>query len=464
MQQPFATLALASLWPLLSFAASQGQEATGWRNDGSGLYPDAAPPLTWHAEPGDDTDNDRSIVWKTRLSGASHATPLVAGGKVFMMCEPAELVALDADSGEVVWRRAHTWADVFPAEQADKIAKQHALAEKVRKQIDDLHQRLNDLRKIAEDAGRKLEPERSKPLEEQIHKLDEQRCKLHEYPPPNEGGAGNATATPVAGGEQLFAVYGNGIVACYDLAGERRWIRFVESGLGEFAHAASPLLVDGKLIVQLRDLVALDTKNGDELWRAKVPKRWGTPALGRIGEAALIVTPSGCIVRASDGEVLAKELFDVQTISPLVHDGVIYAGEQGSFAAWQLPDDADGEVEKLWDVETDQPRLLGSPLVHEGLLYTISEQGILVVRDAETGDELYTKRLRADGGQAFASPAAAGGRIYIGDFGGELWVIEAGDEYRELAKNKSHGLHGSPAFAGDRIYVRGRDHLYCIGE
>ena len=56
----------------------------------------------------------------------------------------------------------------------------------------------------------------------------------------------------------VAAVFGNGVVAVYDLEGKRAWARFVESTQVGFGHAASPLLLDGKVIVHLRDLVALD--------------------------------------------------------------------------------------------------------------------------------------------------------------------------------------------------------------
>ena len=61
-----------------------------------------------------------------------------------------------------------------------------------------------------------------------------------------------------------------------DLEGKRLWAKFVEAPRIGFGHAASPLLIDGKLIIHLKDLVALDIATGKELWTH--PPDPGAPA------------------------------------------------------------------------------------------------------------------------------------------------------------------------------------------
>src|SRR5439155_11879863 len=81
-------------------------------------------------------------------------------------------------------------------------------------------------------------------------------------------GSGNTAATPASDGKHVAMVLGNGVVAVHDLEGKRLWAKFVDSPQVGFGHAASPLLLDGKVIVHIKDLVALDVATGKEAWRA----------------------------------------------------------------------------------------------------------------------------------------------------------------------------------------------------
>ena len=45
-----------------------------------------------------------------------------------------------------------------------------------------------------------------------------------------------------------------------------------------------------------------------------------------------------------------------------------------------------------------------------------------------------------------------------------MFIFEAADEYKEVGKSVlGEACHASPAFADGRIYIRGVEHLYCIG-
>jgi hypothetical protein len=47
---------------------------------------------------------------------------------------------------------------------------------------------------------------------------------------------------------------------------------------------------------------------------------------------------------------------------------------------------------------------------------------------------------------------------------GETVVLQAGREYKELARNKLEEFRSSLVFEGKRVYIRTAKHLYCIGE
>ena len=63
----------------------------------------------------------------------------------------------------------------------------------------------------------------------------------------------------------------------------------------------------------------------------------------------------------------------------------------------------------------------------------------------------------------YASPVAAGGRVYITGRHGTTVVLEAGDTYKTLAVNHlDDAFDASAAVAGSELYLRGRKFLYCL--
>jgi outer membrane protein assembly factor BamB len=99
------------------------------------------------------------------------------------------------------------------------------------------------------------------------------------------------------------------VTACYDLDGNRKWIRADTLPSVEHGFSSSPILVDGKIIVFMRDLFAFDAKTGNQVWRIQVVAHegqnpggyfHGTPTRAQVGGVPLIVLGNGTIVRAAD--------------------------------------------------------------------------------------------------------------------------------------------------------------------
>ena len=188
---------------------------------------------------------------------------------------------------------------------------------------------------------------------------------------------------------------------------------FIDGARGD--HAASPLLVDGKLIVHLRDLVALDAQGGEVVWRVKSDERHGSPVAARVGNDSVLVTANGDVVRLSDGEIIVKSQFRLGHNSPIVEDDVVYALEDGATKALQLPRAVRSETKLAvqWESSSTRANQLASPICHDGLLYAVAERGILDVTDAKTGRRVYRKRLDVDGGRVDASLCLAGGFLFV---------------------------------------------------
>jgi outer membrane protein assembly factor BamB len=102
-----------------------------------------------------------------------------------------------------------------------------------------------------------------------------------------------------------------------------------------------------------------------------------------------------------------------------------------------------------------------SLLLHAGLLYMISDQGIATCVEAATGKVVWSERLD---GEFSASPVLAGGHIYCCNQIGKTFVLAPGRTFTVVAENRlDSGFMASPAVVGANLYVRTKTHLYGLG-
>jgi len=438
---------------LLSGVPALADAPVGWRTDGTGRYPQANPPTEWSAE--------NNVVWKTALPGRSHSGPVVLGERVFVAAEPDVLLCLNAESGKIEWQKQVTMVDVFGAEKAAKIEADLKLAKELDRKSRELRREIGKLKKSA------APKEKVEALQNKSRELREKVSELRKYSGNRRGSNGNTTATPACDGKHVFAVFGNGVVAAFSPDGKGLWFKHVDAANIGFGHSASPVLVDGKLVVHYTDMVALDVNDGKELWRAKVPARHGSPIVAAAGKERIIVSPSGAVVNAADGTVLAEKLFRLGHCSPIIHENSIYAMSQGKVVAIELPKspETNAEWKVRWEGAGMRQRRFASPVVHDGLLYGVTEKGILDVIDLATGKPVYRKRLDfGRRGRVYPSPTSAGKYVYLSADNGTTIVLQPGRQYQEVARNTLEPFSGAPVFVGSRMYVRGRKHMYCVGK
>ena len=114
-----------------------------------------------------------------------------------------------------------------------------------------------------------------------------------------------------------------------------------------------------------------------------------------------------------------------------------------------------------------QPRVSGytpSAIVHAGKAYLVHDTGILKVLDAKIGQA----HLQGPGGRRRADllGIAGGVRAHVFYFlteEGVSFVLDTGDEYKEVAKNDLGEMAlASPAIAGNALYIRTQSKLYKI--
>jgi hypothetical protein len=433
-------------------AVCQAAAAGGWRGDGSGSFAAALPTTRWSAE--------RNVVWKAELPQRSNASPVIAGERIFVCAEPATILCLARENGAIVWQAAHPYASFLSEEAREKSSQAAPELKKLTRRDRDLGRQIKQLKgKIADEAERKR---KEAALKEERQKLRRRIAELKKHVPPRTHGTnGHATPTPACDGRHVVVVFGTGVAACHDVAGEKKWARIIGRPTHGHGHSTSPVITGGKAIIKIADTVALDVATGDELWSVPGKQVFGSVVHARVGGKDLIVTAEGQVIDADDGRVLAKGLHKLAYCSPIVHDGVAYFIEHGGKAV-RLP--AGGaEAEVLWKTQPRKERYYASPLHHDGLIYAVTRYGVLSVIDATDGTVVHSRKLKLQGkAQCYASVTFAGGHVLVGADNGQTLVLRPGREAEQVGANPLEPYRSSPVFDGRRMYVRARRHLYCI--
>jgi len=439
-------LGSALLSSLLLISAS-AKDPIGWRTDGNGLYKNVTPPTRW-AE-------DKNVLWKTKLPGRSQGSPILVGERIFVVADPAELICVNAADGAILWRRSNALEDLYGADKAKEITAEYVRLRAEKRNLEREHSQA------------KGDVDKQKEIKQRLDAANQNlRDLMKRSPTPPtfaDGETTNSAATPCSDGKHIYAVFGNGIVCAYTLEGERRWIKFLEVPTIGFGHGSSPALADGKLLVHFNDLFGVEAATGEIAWRAPLSARHASPMVTLVGETRVAISPGGAVVRVGDGKVLLKDgSLSSSECSPVLHDGVLYAIPGGARAMRLVAADGDRiKLEKLWEKKTAGGRRTPSPVLYDGLLYGMTTNGILEVLDAATGELVYQQRLEI--GDVYSSATAAGEYLYLSSTKGTTIVLAPGREYREVARNKLEGFGSSPVFSGSRMFVRTRQHLYCIG-
>ena len=259
--------------------------------------------------------------------------------------------------------------------------------------------------------------------------------------------------------------------------------------------ASSPIIYKNMLILHLEGtdvqyIAALDKSTGKTIWKTDRPKEL-YDKLKPIGKKAyitpIVINVKGRDILISNGSaaciaydiLTGKEIWrfiqgEDSTISmPITEDGVVYfytgfvtpsEGEQYSELV-AIDPSGTGDITSTkyvkWRFKEPVLQLL-TPVIKNGLIYTINTKNQLTCMEAETGSPVYTRRMTS---KYNSSPVYAGRNIYFTSVAGETTVLREGRKLDIAARNKIDGeVYATPAITGNMILIRTADNLYCIGN
>jgi outer membrane protein assembly factor BamB len=305
-----------------------------------------------------------------------------------------------------------------------------------------------------------------------------------------------ASSTPATDGRIVVAWFGSQGVFAYDVNGRFLW----KADLGrlnlgaydiptyEWGTASSPIIWNNLVILQCDTqddsfLLALDADTGKQVWkteRDELPS-WGTPTVAMTSTGPELVTNASNYIRGYDPRT-GNELWrlgrssKITAPTPLFADDkfviasgrgperpifVVKAGARGDLT---LPADKTASDAVVWS-RTGRGSYMPTPLVYDGILYVLANNGVLDAYELRTGEEIYRQRLPLVGSGFSASPVAADGKLYLSNEDGEILVIAAGRKYAHLATNSmGELLMATPALSEGVMYVRSAQSLFAVGR
>jgi len=457
MKPRFLSVSVAVL--LLAPAVHAADSAAGqqfwpqWRGPlTTGVAPLADPPWEW--------SETKNVKWKVKLPGFGTSTPIIWGDRVFILtavpggkkveAKPSETPTATPESPNPGDRRGRAGGGFGRSEKPTEAYQFTVLC-----------------------------------LDRKTGKALWQKVAREEVP--HEGhhkDHGFASASPATDGKHLVAYFGSRGLYCFDFDGNLKW----EKDFGDmqtknsFGEGSSPALF-GNTVVVVWDhdgddfIVALDKTTGKELWRTPRDDDtgWSTPLVIENGGKPQVVVNATRKMRSYDlatGEQVWECAGQTANAipSPVATADTVYltSGFRGS-ALFALRFDRTGDLTGTdairWSYNKNTP-YVPSPLLVDDLLYLVTGNNpILSCFDAKSGKPHFEgERLEGVFG-IYASPVAAKDRVYVVGREGACLVLKQGPKLEILATNElDDKTDASLALAGNELFVRGHQNLYCIAE
>ena len=277
-----------------------------------------------------------------------------------------------------------------------------------------------------------------------------------------------AAGSPLAAGDLLFTVTGNG----------------VDEG---HVNVPSPFAPS---------FIALNKNTGKLAWEDATPGEsilhgsWSNPAYGVIRGRPQVVVPGGDGLIYSFDPRTGKKLwwFDANPkdsvwalggrgtrnnviSTPVIWEDRVYIGVgqdpehgEGPGNLWAIDATGEGNVTGtavVWHRGGEEfNRTISTVAIHDGLLYAADLSGYLYCLDARTGKHHWTYNAYA---AVWGSPFVADGKVYLGDEDGDIAILRAGKKMELIREiNMGNAIYTTPAAGNGVLYVASRTNLFAI--
>lgn len=402
---------VAAVLVALSFSNIRGEDWLQFRGpNGTCFVAEANIPI--------DFSDSKGIAWKVEMPGKGPSSPIVIGNKVIVTCssganqDQLAVVCVDATSGQVLWQQQF-WA------------------------------------------------------------TGNRRC--HPL-------SANAAPTPTSDGEFIYAFFSSNDLACLDLDGNLIWYRGLSfdypKARNDAGMSSSPVVARGVVVVQVESqgksfAAALDTKTGQTRWMVERPAdaSWSSPLLIPGGP-----NRPDMVLLQSKGKTSLLSLLDGKTISEIEGQCGLISSSTLSGDRLYIPLDGttaydvdpSGQLKKVWN----SPRLRASTsslVVGGDQILTMERNGVLNAFDAKSGERQWQSRI-ADGDQIqggfWATPIRIGDHFYFFAQNGQSRVAKIKPDGVDVVHSYDFAetILGSPAIAGDAMFLRGDKHLWKIAN
>jgi len=453
-----------------------------------------------------DPKTTRSVRWTARLGSITYASPVIAGGKVFIgtnngaprddrhQGDRGVLLCLDEKTGRFLWQLVVPkyvkvrWADWHytgiswsPSVVGDRL---YVMTHRGEVLCLDVNGLADGNAGPYTDEGAHMVARGRKPLKPRATDAD----IVWVYDMTAEVGVvpHNATNCSIlVRGDLLYVCTSNGV---------------------SWRHSDVPNPAAPSLIVLNRKtgkLVARDNANiGPRIFHGQ----WSSPAFGRVGgkglvffgggdgvcyafEAATRTTPSksallttawsfACDTKgrlnpaARAGQSPADPNGPSTIIAmPVFHGGRVYVVAGGdpwhgkrSGGLYCIKADGAGDISasgRLWSY-TDLGQSCSTPAVADGLVYTASYDGRVHCLDAVTGKGQW---VHDTGGRITGSPLLADGKLYVATDRRALHVLAAGKVAKSLGTVRLPSqVHSTPVAANGTLFLATDRYLYAVGK
>lgn len=290
-----------------------------------------------------------------------------------------------------------------------------------------------------------------------------------------------AAPTPVVDADRVYLFFETGDLLALTHDGAPVWQRSLvrEYGPIQSNHGlgSSPVLTSAGLLLWITHdhgsyLLNVDPKTGRNRWKREHPfgAGWATPVVAEQGGRSLVLITSSGRVDALDlatgapvWNLTGLKGNTVPSPSVAGETVVIGSSEPGSTLALRLDGQGDRHDEAVLWKQPEVNCSFGSPLVYQGHVYFSNKAGVAYCLELATGKIAWDTRLTAS---SWASPLAAGDRVYFFDTKGGTLVVKAGPKLEKLAENRlpiEGRVYGMAAVDGAMVF-RTENRLVRIGK